>query len=323
MRKKNSRIPCITKENVIYYLISVNSHNSGDDRNMYHYAISIGTLRILNQEWCEALAASKFKRIELSCGEFLSPAEIEQMAERIFNNSCLQNIEIASVHLPFCPFERFPYLAGEKERNAIAQYLETFIRLTAQLGAPHYTYHASIEPVPQEERASLLEATRPVVERLAQAAAESNASLNVELLPRSCIGNCTEELKELLKGIPPEKAGICFDVNHLGGTPERVPEFINELDGRIRSLHLSDYDGIDEAHWLPGLGVLNWPAVMQTIRSLPGNPLLVLETAQVRPHSGRPREITPELHFHQVERAVFYLENCDEIESRIAASVLP
>lgn len=290
---------------------------------MYRYAISIGTLRIQNPQWCEALAASKFKRIELSCGEFLAPVEIEQLVQQILDSSSLQEIEIASVHLPFCPFERFPYLAGEKERNAIAQYLETFIRLTAPLGALNYTYHASIEPVPEEERASLLDATRPVVERLAQAASESNASLNVELLPRSCIGNCAGELLALLKGIPADKAGICFDVNHLCGTPERVPQFISELGDRIRSLHLSDYDGIDEAHWLPGLGVLNWPAVMQTIRSLSGNPLLVLETAQVRPHSGRPREITPELHFHQVERAAFYLENCDEIESRIAASIIP
>ena len=290
---------------------------------MYRYAISIGTTRILMPEWREALAACKFKRIELSCGEFLAPAEIEQLVTMILDDSCLQEIEIASVHLPFCPFERFPYMAGEKERNAIAQYLETFLRLTAPLGSPHYTYHASIEPVPPEERASLFDATRPVVERLAQAASESNASLNVELLPRSCIGNCVEELQALLKGIPPEKAGICFDVNHLCGTPERVPEFIGELGDRIRSLHLSDCDGIDEAHWLPGLGVLNWPAVMRTIRSLPGDPLLVFETAQIRPYSGRPREITPALHFHQVERAAFYLENCDEIESRIAVSLIP
>lgn len=290
---------------------------------MYHYAISVGAARILNPEWREALAACKFKRIELSCGEFLAPAEIRQLVELVLNDSDLRNIEIASVHLPFSPFERFPYMAGEKERNAIVQYLETFIRLTAPLGSPHYTYHASIEPVPPEERNTILEATRPVVEHLAQAASESNASLNVELLPRSCIGNCVEELRALLKDIPPEKAGICFDVNHLCGAPERVPEFIRELGGRIRTFHLSDYDGVDEAHWLPGLGVLNWPAVMQAIHSLPGTPLLIFETNQVQPPSWQRREVPPQLHFSQVERAAFYLENCEEIESRIATSVLP
>lgn len=290
---------------------------------MYQYAISIGAQRIQDKEWREALAGSKFERIELSCGEFLAPAEINQLVELVIDSPELANIETASVHLPFCPFERFPYMAGEKERNAIAGYLEEFIALTAPLGAKSYTYHASIEPVPPEERPALLQSTRPVVKRLSEAAAGLGASLNVELLPRSCIGNCVGELKVLIDDIAKEKAGVCFDVNHLCGMPERVPEFISQLGDRIRTLHLSDYDGIDEAHWLPGLGVLDWPAVMKTIRDLPGVPLLIFETTPVRPHSGRPREIPPDLHFRHVERATFYLENCEEIEARIAKSIIP
>lgn len=290
---------------------------------MYQYAISIGAPRIQSKEWREALAASKFRRIELSCGEFLAPAEISQLVELVREAPEMGDIETASIHLPFCPFERFPYLAGEKERNAIAGYLEEFIALTAPLKAKSYTYHASIEPIPQEERTSLLRTTRPVVERLAEAAAGQGACLNVELLPRSCIGNCVGELKVLTDGIPPEKAGVCFDVNHLCGMPERVPEFIGQLGNRIRTLHLSDYDGVDEAHWLPGFGVLDWPAVMKTIRELPGTPLLIFETALVRPYSGHPRETPPELHFRHVERAAFYLENCEEITARLAGLVIP
>lgn len=31
------------------------------------------------------------------------------------------------------------------------------------------------------------------------------------------------------------------------------------------TLHVSDYDGIDEKHWLPGQGIVNWPEVIQAL----------------------------------------------------------
>lgn len=227
---------------------------------MYRYAVSVNASLIRLPEWRKALSESRFHRIELSCGQYLEPQETKELVELVRNADELAGVETASVHLPFCPFEKFPYPAGEKEREAVAEYLAEFIRLTAPLAAKNYTFHASIEPVRPEERGMLLEQTRPVIASLVRAAAAAGASLNVELLPRTCIGNCVEELLALTDGMP-EAAGICFDVNHLTGDGglKRVPEFIDRLRGRLRSFHLSDYDGVDEAHWLPGLGLLDWP----------------------------------------------------------------
>ena len=291
---------------------------------MYNYAVSVGAARIRLPEWRKALSASKFRRIELSCGEYLTPQETEELAELCRNDAHLREIAIASIHLPFCPFELFPFPAGEKEREAIAAYLSEFIRITAPLKSPNYTFHASIEPNAPETRGELLRKTRSVVAALGRAAAEVGASLNVELLPRSCIGNTPEEMLALTDGMP-ESVGICFDVNHLTyeGSMERVPEFIGRLSGRIRTFHLSDYDGVDEAHWLPGLGLLNWPEVMAAIRRVPGEPLLIFETAVLKPFSGHPREITPEQNFRNLEHAAFYLEHCEELDSRIAEMRLP
>lgn len=260
---------------------------------MYRYAVSVNASLIRLPEWRKALSESRFHRIELSCGQYLEPQETKELVELVRNADELAGVETASVHLPFCPFEKFPYPAGEKEREAVAEYLAEFIRLTAPLAAKNYTFHASIEPVRPEERGMLLEQTRPVIASLVRAAAAAGASLNVELLPRTCIGNCVEELLALTDDMP-EAAGICFDVNHLTGDGglKRVPEFIDRLRGRLRSFHLSDYDGVDEAHWLPGLGLLDWPSVMAAIRRVPGNPLLIFETAVLKPCSGHPREIT-------------------------------
>lgn len=291
---------------------------------MYEYAVSVSAERIRIPEWRKALAASKFHRIELSCGNYLTPQETQELTALCRNDELLQGITFPSIHLPFWPFERFPFPAGERERGEIAAYLSEFIRLTAPLRAQNYTFHASIEPNAPETRGELLQNTRPVIAALGRAAAEVGASLNVELLPRTCIGNTPEEMLALTENMP-ESVGICFDVNHLTyeGSMERVPEFIDRLSSRIRTLHLSDYDGVDEAHWLPGLGLLNWPQLMAAIRRIPGKPLLIFETAVLQPLSGRPREITPAQNFRNLEHAAFYLEHCEELEDRIREMQIP
>jgi len=32
------------------------------------------------------------------------------------------------------------------------------------------------------------------------------------------------------------------------------------------TLHVSDYDGIEEKHWLPGLGVIDWLEFLNALR---------------------------------------------------------
>ena len=123
---------------------------------MYRYAVSVNASLIRLPEWRKALSESRFHRIELSCGQYLEPQETKELVELVRNADELAGVETASVHLPFCPFEKFPYPAGEKEREAVAEYLAEFIRLTAPLTAKNYTFHASIEPVRPEERGMLL-----------------------------------------------------------------------------------------------------------------------------------------------------------------------
>ena len=62
---------------------------------------------------------------------------------------------------------------------------------------------------------------------------------------------------------------------------------------------------------------------MAAIRRVPDNPLLIFETAVLKPCSGHPREITPKQHFRNLESAAFYLENCGELDRRIATAAIP
>jgi sugar phosphate isomerase/epimerase len=43
---------------------------------------------------------------------------------------------------------------------------------------------------------------------------------------------------------------------------------VRSLGSRLIATHISDCDEVDEQHWLPGKGVLDWPAFMQALREI-------------------------------------------------------
>ena len=66
----------------------------------------------------------------------------------------------------------------------------------------------------------------------------------------------------LLAAVGPS-SGVCFDTNHLLKEPPR--EFARSMGSHVKSLHVSDYDMIDERHWLMGNGVIEWEDLIAAI----------------------------------------------------------
>ena len=89
----------------------------------------------------------------------------------------------------------------------------------------------------------------------------------LELLPRLCMGNTAADLTAMFDGFPPV-FGACLDVNHLMGQYRELPAVIDKLGTRLITLHISDYDGVDERHWMPGTGVIGWPGVIAALRDI-------------------------------------------------------
>ena len=128
--------------------------------------------------------------------------------------------------------------------------------------------HPSAEPIGDAERPDRLERAGASLDAFADRARELHLRLAVELLPRTCLGRSADELLLLLADRDPEIFGACLDVNHLMDHPEAVPEAVRQLDDRLFALHLSDYDGIDEKHWPPGQGVIDWASFMEALADI-------------------------------------------------------
>lgn len=169
-------------------------------------------------------------------------------------------LHIWSVHLPYGD-EWDLSVRDAQERERILKAHLDLLEWVTPWGAAYAVIHPSYEPISARERQERLAICRDSLMTLSQQAAALDIQLAVECLPRTCLGNTSEEMIELLQNNP--SAGVCCDVNHL--LQERPETFIQKLGKRIVTLHISDNDGVDERHWLPGEGVIHWKNVIQSL----------------------------------------------------------
>ena len=169
-------------------------------------------------------------------------------------------VTIWSIHIPYGkPWDISD--PSETVRQEVVRQHQKLFEIFEILQPIKAIIHPSFEPNPPEERDARLEACRKSLLVLAAEAETYGVELVIENLPRTCLGNSSEEILWLLEGM--ESLGVCCDVNHL--LTETPQEFIQRIGPRITTLHISDYDGIDERHWPPGKGIIEWNLVLESL----------------------------------------------------------
>ncbi|MBQ7822496.1 MAG: sugar phosphate isomerase/epimerase [Clostridia bacterium] len=177
----------------------------------------------------------------------------------------------------------------ENVRKGAVAYYKKFIPECAAVGIKIHVVHASFEPIEDDERQARIEAAKRSLAELAEYAAGYDAVIAVEDLPRSCLGNSGADMLALTSA--DERLKICFDTNHLLG--ENIHDFIKATAHKYITVHFSDYDFINERHWLPGEGDINWCELMDTLDEMGYNGPILYELGFAAPWSiERPRDLT-------------------------------
>lgn len=198
-------------------------------------------------------------------------------------------IALTSFHLPF-QLEQEDISKADTADVAVRTYTDIIKRAT-QVGISTFVIHPSREPIADHERLARMECAKRSLFRLGQVADAYGAVLAVEDLPRTCLGKNSDEMLELLTAHPSLR--VCFDTNHL--LNEDPVSFVRRLAGKIVTTHISDYDLIDERHWLPGEGKLDWNALLRALDEIGYNGVWMYEINQVCPNTiRRPRNLTCE-----------------------------
>lgn len=171
-------------------------------------------------------------------------------------------LEWWSLHLPFSRTLDISILDDEARANIMKINTE-MIRAAGKAGCKVAVLHPSSEPITDDIRPQRLAYSRENIIRLREECDRVGMKLAVENLPRTCLCNRSQEMIDLIQGTG---AGIVFDTNH--SLAEQNVDFMNALTDaglEIISLHISDYDFVDERHRLPGDGINDWKGILSVL----------------------------------------------------------
>lgn len=231
----------------------------------------------MNDESLAALADAEIFDVEL-CGPrtihlFNYPARAREMSRLAASHG----VTVSSLHLPFV--DAHPAVRDAETREAYVDVQSTLMRAAADAGVSIAVLHPSAEPYTEEERELRMRLAIDVVGRLTDVASECGITLALENLPRTCLCRTSGEMRRFLDAIPALR--VCFDTNH--NLSEDNLDYLRAVADRLVTLHVSDYDRIDEKHWMPMQGVNDWRAIIETLESIGYRGRFLYETVEKNP----------------------------------------
>ena len=207
-----------------------------------------------------------------------------------------------SFHLRFWPFEAYTIeLPDDAARKKAVDYAALWIRRAGAAGFRYAVIHPSGEPIADADRETAMQNAEESLRILAGVARKSGITLAVENLPRTCLAKNSAELLRLVAVDPDLR--ICFDTNHLLCEP--TLDFMDAVKEKLVTLHVSDYDFVNERHWLPGDGRIDWRALMHKLDEIGYTGVFLYETGKT---------LTPDKDTRPLSVAE-YRQNADWLES--------
>ncbi len=217
----------------------------------------------ITRELFEQYAAARIDCMEVSFGDMALADSTD--FDSVGKWSRETGVQTWSLHLPFAPFAKLNIASPDAElRRASVEYLTEMIKKGGSIGIPVAVIHPSGEPNPDNERIERANYAAECLSTLAEVAAGCGMTIAVEDLPRSCIGNHSDDFKILLSA--DDRLRVCFDTNHL--LIQDNLDFIKEVGNKIITLHVSDYDFRNERHWLPGEGRIDWVKLVTALEEV-------------------------------------------------------
>lgn len=228
---------------------------------MYKIGLSSSDF-LLTEENFRALNESKINAIEISMHSDMYAGidykELKRLSEHY-------DIELWSYHLPFMPFCEIDVSSPDSTiREHTIKCFTELISKGSDIGINKFVVHPSGEPISDDCRQEYLKYSMQSLDKLAEIAYKCGAVIAVEDLPRSCLGNTSDEISKLISAN--DKLRVCFDTNHL--LIEDNITFMKKLADKIITVHISDYDFVNERHWLPGEGKLDWNEMFVTFKEI-------------------------------------------------------
>ena len=239
--------------------------------------------KVLDEQLFSDYAKAGIEAMEISPNwpdyKYLNYKELDGYAKKY-------GIELWSYHLPFQTVD----LSTDNRpwRLCATECLSEMIRQASDIGIHKFVAHPSSGGIDPATRADRLAYAKESLDTLAEFAAKYDSVICVEDLPRRGLAYCSDELLDILS--VNDKLRVCFDTNHL--LEEDIPTFIRKVGSKIATVHVSDYDFVDERHWLPGEGAIQWSALLDALEEVGYNGVWMYEIGFTSNAEKRGRNLT-------------------------------
>jgi sugar phosphate isomerase/epimerase len=227
------------------------------DRKQWRTGLSVGFVGQVDESVMEAYAKAQIKSMEISL-----PAEYYDNGldwKNLPKWSKNTGTETWSIHLPIGRM-----LIAYKDRSlcddAVKRYCE-YLDKAGEAGIKVAVVHPSGEPIHDTDRPDMMQLCLDNLGILCERAKQVGMQIAVEVLPRTCLCNCQEEVKYFLDRLPDLR--VCLDTNHL--LKETSQSMVRAAGDKIITLHVSDYDFVDEKHSWPGDGLIDWKSLQDEL----------------------------------------------------------
>jgi len=170
-------------------------------------------------------------------------------------------LALNAIHIPFGRQWDISTLDEMVRLEAIRKIAAIFAKADASMPVC-YVIHGSYEPIPIENRTDrLLQLKKSLLELCSL----TQTPLAIEILPRTCLLNTAKEAVEMIDSLP-EQVKVCVDVNHF--LQETAEDGVKALGKRIITTHISDHDYLDEKHWMPMQGKIDWKLLLKAFEEI-------------------------------------------------------
>jgi sugar phosphate isomerase/epimerase len=182
-----------------------------------------------------------------------------------------QGIVIDSLHAPYGPKYDISYSDSESRMASVCR-IALAMAAAVELGAKTVILHLQswpIDPTRQDVNSLL---------RSLEALVESAEIMRIRLAAENLPGEMANIfLRRALAEHKSDSFGFCYDSSHDQLGPGKPYEILEEFADRLFAVHLSDNDGLDDRHWIPFTGIVDWERVCYILHEARYSHPLLLE----------------------------------------------
>lgn len=255
-----------------------------------HIGIGVGAypVAIYGDKYYEAMKNNGYDFGDLGLSESCHPiytcdeAEIEAVIEREYDLARNAGIEFSQVH---GPWRSPPKDSKAEDRAEWLEKMQRCVRATKHIDGKNVVIHPLMpfgrmeDPDPEYT----FKVNKEFFKKLLATAEEYGVNICIENLPFQAFSLSTpHKVLELVKSLDSPNAKVCLDTGHsliMGVSPG---DAVRELGGYLQVLHIHDNDGINDQHFHPFAGFVDWADFAAAIKEIGFAGVFSMETAPNR-----------------------------------------